>query len=275
MSDSDGSPQRDDRHHRRSRSRSPVSPGCAEETLAEREERRLAEAVVPASRPPSSSKRPLTTPSRQPGSPGWPGRLPPPLRPQPLPPRPRRGPRMRKGLRPRPVKAAPQPPVCRQREGLAPHGPRAPRRGPLQPRRRARRAPSTAPTPSPATPTPAPQSCTRPRPPFPRGGRGPSAPRRPSVCRRASRCRSCSCSETPGAWSRRREAANGWAGVPATGTRGEGLKATEGAPGDGSRGRARAHAAMREGKDTGRAPGPAAAGEDRHTGRARARQLTE
>ena len=52
ISDSDGSLQRDDRHHRRSRSRSPVSPGCAGETLAEREERRLAEAVVPV-RPPA------------------------------------------------------------------------------------------------------------------------------------------------------------------------------------------------------------------------------
>ena len=47
MSDSDGSPQQDDRHHHWSRSRSPVSPGCAGGTLAEHEERRLAEAAVP------------------------------------------------------------------------------------------------------------------------------------------------------------------------------------------------------------------------------------
>ena len=49
MSDSDGSPKRDDRHHRRSRSRSssPVSPDWAGETPAEREEQRLAEAAVP------------------------------------------------------------------------------------------------------------------------------------------------------------------------------------------------------------------------------------
>ena len=46
MADSDGSPQRDDRHHRRSRSRSPVSPEWTGETPAEREERRLAEAAV-------------------------------------------------------------------------------------------------------------------------------------------------------------------------------------------------------------------------------------
>ena len=46
MSDSDGSPQRDDRHHRRSHSRSPVSQDWAGETPAEREERRLPEAAV-------------------------------------------------------------------------------------------------------------------------------------------------------------------------------------------------------------------------------------
>ena len=51
MSDSEGSPQQDDRHHRRSRSRSPVSPERAEETPAEREERRLAEAAVPVGPP--------------------------------------------------------------------------------------------------------------------------------------------------------------------------------------------------------------------------------
>ena len=56
MSKSDGSPQRDDRHHRRSRSRSPVSPGYAGETLAEREERRLAEAAVPVG-PPAGQPR--------------------------------------------------------------------------------------------------------------------------------------------------------------------------------------------------------------------------
>ena len=46
MSDSDGSRARDDRHHRRSPSRSPVSPECAGETPVEREERRLVEAAV-------------------------------------------------------------------------------------------------------------------------------------------------------------------------------------------------------------------------------------
>ena len=51
MSDTDGSPQRDDRHYRWSRSRSPVSPGCTGETLAECEERRLAEAAVPVGQP--------------------------------------------------------------------------------------------------------------------------------------------------------------------------------------------------------------------------------
>ena len=59
MADSDGSPQRDDRHHRRSRSRSPVSPEWTGETPAEREERRLAEAAVlvglPAGQPQAAS----------------------------------------------------------------------------------------------------------------------------------------------------------------------------------------------------------------------------
>ena len=68
MSDSDGSPQRDDRHHRRSRSRSPVFPEWAGETPAQREERRLAEAAVlvgpPAGRPPAAS----ATPGRRPRS---------------------------------------------------------------------------------------------------------------------------------------------------------------------------------------------------------------
>ena len=62
MADSDGSPQRDDRHHRRSRSRSPVSsPEWTGETLAEREERRLAEAAVLVGPPP---------PAREPGPAG-------------------------------------------------------------------------------------------------------------------------------------------------------------------------------------------------------------
>ena len=56
MSDSNGSTQRDDRHHRRSRSRSLVSPGYAGETLAEREERQLAEAAAPVG-PPAGQPR--------------------------------------------------------------------------------------------------------------------------------------------------------------------------------------------------------------------------
>ena len=47
MSDSNGSPQRDDRHHLRSCSRSPVPSELAGETPADREERRMAEAAVP------------------------------------------------------------------------------------------------------------------------------------------------------------------------------------------------------------------------------------
>ena len=52
MADSDGCSQRDDRHHRRSRSRSTVSPEWTGETPAEREERRLAEAAVLVGPPP-------------------------------------------------------------------------------------------------------------------------------------------------------------------------------------------------------------------------------
>ena len=56
MSDSDGSPQRDNRHHRRSCSRSPVSPEWAGETPAEREEQRLEEAAVPVGPPPGQPR---------------------------------------------------------------------------------------------------------------------------------------------------------------------------------------------------------------------------
>ena len=53
MADSDESLQRDDGHHRPLRPRSPVSsPDWTGETLAEREERRLAEAAVLVGPPP-------------------------------------------------------------------------------------------------------------------------------------------------------------------------------------------------------------------------------
>ena len=60
MSDSDGSPQLNDCHQRRSCSRSPVSPRYAGETLGEREGRRLAEASVPVWPPP---KQPQAAPN--------------------------------------------------------------------------------------------------------------------------------------------------------------------------------------------------------------------
>ena len=56
MADSDGSPQRDDRHHRRSGCRSPVSPEWTGETPAEREERRLAEVAVLVGPPPAAQE---------------------------------------------------------------------------------------------------------------------------------------------------------------------------------------------------------------------------
>ena len=59
MADSDGSAQRDDRHHRQSCSRSPASPEWTGETPAEREDLRLAEAAVlvglPAGQPRAAS----------------------------------------------------------------------------------------------------------------------------------------------------------------------------------------------------------------------------
>ena len=77
MADSDGSPQRDDRHHRRSRSRSPASPEWTGETLAEREERGLAEAAVLVG-PPPPAREPepaeVTTPAAQAASPAAPPR---------------------------------------------------------------------------------------------------------------------------------------------------------------------------------------------------------
>ena len=66
MADSDGSPQRDDRHHRRSRSRSPVSP-----------ERRLAEAALLVGPPPPAQEpepAEVTAPATQAASPAAPPR---------------------------------------------------------------------------------------------------------------------------------------------------------------------------------------------------------
>ena len=77
MADSDGSLQQDDRHHRRSRSRSPVSsPEWTGETLAEREERRLAEAAVVGPTPPAREPGPAETaaPAAQAASPAAPPR---------------------------------------------------------------------------------------------------------------------------------------------------------------------------------------------------------
>ena len=75
MADSDSFPQRDDRHHRPSRSRSPVSPEWTGETPAEREERRLAEAAVlvglplPAQEPEPAEVTALATQAASPAAP--------------------------------------------------------------------------------------------------------------------------------------------------------------------------------------------------------------
>ena len=121
MSDSDGSPQPDDRHNRPSRFRSPVSPGCAVETLEEREEQRLAEAAVPV-RPPAGQPRLASADTgSQPRGLSRPRRPPPPPKQQALPPRPGREPQAHRGLRPQPQQAAPRPrprpPARRQRGG--------------------------------------------------------------------------------------------------------------------------------------------------------------
>ena len=122
MSDSDGSLQRDNRHHRWSRSRFPVSPGCAGDSLAAREERRLAEAVVPV-RPRTGQPWAAPANPKLPAEEPRPAEEPPssPFRPRPLQPHPWVGARVHRQLRPRPRQAKPRPlpttpwpPACRQ-----------------------------------------------------------------------------------------------------------------------------------------------------------------
>ena len=201
MSDSDGSPQRDDRHHRRSRSRSPVSPGCAGETLVEREERQLAEAAVPV-RPPGghpwaapagpepSTQRPApimkTTPAAQAANPAAPP-------PEGAPDAQRAETAAPGGHATAPTDhaAAPATPpaqeVARMRAPSASTGAAAAAAGG---RDGAKYRPHTNPSHAHTSPAKAPSL---------RGGRGQSAPRRPSARRQASRCCSCSGSRTPGA----------------------------------------------------------------------------
>ena len=167
MSDSAGPLQRDDRNHRRSRSRSPVSPGYAGETPAEREERQLADAAIPV-RPPAERPQAAPNDPKPPSQEPVPAReaaLPPRL--LRLPPRPQGGAQMGKKLRLPPRPAAPRPPARRRRGGQAPRGPGAPRQGTPWSRRRAERAPSTAPIPSAATAIPVPQKPYLPKAAFP------------------------------------------------------------------------------------------------------------
>ena len=206
MSDSDGSPQRDDRHHRRSRSRSPVSPGYAGETLAEREERRLAEAALPvrplAGQPRAAPRRPepstqepapieVTTPAAQYANPAA-------LPPEGTPGAQRAETADQAGHTTAPTDhaAAPGTPPAR---GVAPVGALSASTGAAAAAAGGREGGSTAPTPIPAAPTPAHTIRTPSRLPSLRGGSGLSAPRCPSVRRQASCCCSCSGSRTPGA----------------------------------------------------------------------------
>ena len=121
MSDSDGSPQQDDRHHRRSRSRSLVSPEGAGETPAEREERWLAEAAVPVG-PPAGQPRAASADSGPSTQQPEPAEVTAPAAPTASPAaRPGRGPQTRGERRPQPQQATPRPrprpPPCRRHGG--------------------------------------------------------------------------------------------------------------------------------------------------------------
>ena len=279
MLDSDGSPQRDDRHHRRSRSCSPVSPGWAGETTAKREEWQLAEAAVPVWPP---AEQPRAAPDD-----------PEPPAPEPVPAKeaapaaqdaapaalPLRGALDVQEPQPLPRRATPWPLARHRRGGQALRGPWAPPRGPPQPQRKAGRAPSTAATPSPATPTLTPQRLYTPKAAFPEGRPrpvNPLMPKRtppgitlPQLQRRLV--------QEGGDRDRAgRAASHGGAGRGADGDRGrlvrggggqapERAKARAAAPGDGHKGGAKALAATREVRSMVSAPVQPATGDDKHT----------
>ena len=152
MSDSEDSPQRDDSHHRWFRSRSPVSPGCAGETLLEGEERRLAEAAVPVG-PPAGQPRAApddTEPSTQGAAPAE-ETAPAAQAASPAAPPPEGVPGAQGAETAAPASRAaarPRPPARRQHGGWPRSGPRAPCREPPQPQQRVGRARSTAPAPT-------------------------------------------------------------------------------------------------------------------------------
>ena len=262
MSDTDGSPQGADRHHCRSCSRSPVSPGYAGETLVEREERRLAEAALPVG-PPAEQPQSPPNDSKPPRRLCRPGRPPSPLRPRPLLPRPRGRPRMRKELRPRPRLPAPRPLARCFREGRAPCGRLARNRHSCSRGQERRQVPR--PQPHPQQP---PQA-------VPAQGRLPSgettARPRPGARVYAARHHAAA------AAARRQEEGDGEQAGQGTarGNAWRGAAGDRGCARNVRREQARAPTAMRGGKDTGRAQGPAAAREDRHRGRAKARAADE
>ena len=265
MLDFDGSPLQDDHHHRRSRSRSPVSLGYGAETLAEREERRLAETAVP-----------VWPPAGQPGAA--------PADPEPSTQKPTPTEEMA-SVAQAASPAAPPPegaPGAQGAETAAPAGrataPTDHSRGTCTPlaqglpparalsaslgaaaaaaggkegaKYRAHTNPSHTHTPPSRTP---------PMPPSLRGRCGPSAPRYHAAAAAAATGR---LARDPGGAGRRA----GGAGVPATRARSGGREATGEVPEDGGRGQVRAHAAKSEGQGAGKAPRPAAA----EGGRARA-----
>ena len=176
MSDCDGSPRRDDCHHRQSRS-APPSPQdlwgkptrSARSGNSRRPQYRSGRRPCSPGRPPATLNRPPRTRRRL-------ERTPPPPRPLLPPRRPQEGPGMRKGPWPPLQSATPRPAAHRRHGRRAPHGRLALCWAPPQPQREAGEAPSTGPTRSPATPTPAPPSRTPPKSAFPEGRPRPVPP---------------------------------------------------------------------------------------------------
>ena len=263
MSDSDGSPQRDDRHHRQSSSRSPVSPGCAGETPAEREERHLEDdrgtGWVAG---PRSHRRPPATTSRWPQTRCQQGRLPPPPTSLLLPPRPREGPRMHKGPRPPLLPATPPPPAQSRHGGRAPRGAlpetaTAAAESRESAKYRAHIKPSQTHT--------VPRKANPPKAACPKGGPRPVSPPTPK--------RTPPGINLPQLRGGRPRGARGEEPTAAAG----GWQAPGEGPGAGSsargliQGKVQGAAATRGSRGTGGAPVPAASNEGRRTGQARAR----
>ena len=263
MPDSDGPPQQDDRHHGRSRSRSPVSPGCAGETEGAPGAQGAATAV-PASRAAAPSAAPSAPPARGEAPARAPGAFsgataaaeesravhkePKPRSGEPRhrPGRPRRGPQHAPGSRDRPCAGPERLAGGRRSSSSGQGGRQVPR--PRQPQPHPHQPPQAVPL---QGRLPCRADAARPPPPH------------PSVRRPASRRRSCGANRTPGACSGRGGTARRRGRVPATGARSGGQEATGGVPRDKCRGQEWAHAARSEDESADKVPRPAAAEGDR------------